>query len=131
MLMPIKHLLERRAYAIAVTFTIFIAIASLASLNDMKSLKISISNFDKFLHLLSYFILTLSWFFATQGHAKKVRIQKYLIIILITYGIILEAIQGVMTTHRQADIYDILANAFGVILGAALFSKLNRWFNSI
>ncbi len=131
MLMPIKNLLARNAIIIAIALTIFITIASLASLRGLKTISINISNFDKIVHFTSYFLLTLSWFFATQHTIKKTTSKAILIGILISYGIIIEALQGGMTTHRQADFYDILANSIGVLLAATLFPKLNKWFNSI
>ncbi len=131
MLMDIKTLLARRAYAIAIAFTIFITVTSLISLKGLKTVSISINNFDKIVHFTSYFILTLSWFFATQALTKKRKNKIILVLSLISYGIIIEALQGSMTTHRQADIYDILANSIGVILATILFPRLNRWFDSI
>jgi len=131
MLMDIKALLERSAYTLAIALTIFIAITSLVSFKEMKTIAIGISNFDKIVHFLSYFLLTLSWFFATQEIIKKAKHKVILLAGLISYGIIIEALQGGMTTHRQADFYDILANSIGVFLAAILFPRLNRWFNSI
>ena len=129
--MPIKNLLARNANFIAIALTIFIAIVSLISLKGIKTISINISNFDKIIHFTSYFLLTLSWFFATQHTIKKTTSKTILIGIIIAYGIIIEALQGGMTTHRQADFYDILANSIGVLLAATLFPKLNKWFNSI
>ena len=131
MLMPIKNLLARNANFIAIALTIFITIVSLVSLRGFKTISINISNFDKIVHFTSYFLLTLSWFFATQYTIKKTTSKAILIGIIISYGIIIEALQGGMTTHRQADFYDILANSIGVLLAATLFPKLNKWFNSI
>ena len=131
MLTHIKSLLERNAYRIAITLTIFITISSLVSLRGIKTLDIGIHNFDKIIHFISYFSLTISWFFATQHAVTKQKSKLLLILLLIFFGIIIEALQGGMTTHRQADFYDILANSIGVLLAAALFSKLNRWFNSL
>ena len=131
MLMHIKHLLARNAYSVAIAFTIFIGIISLVSFKGIPTISFRVSNFDKIVHFTLYFLLTISWFFATQQRIKKAKQKKLLIVILILYGIIIEAIQGGLTTDRQADIYDVLANSIGVFLAAAFFSKLNRWFNSI
>ncbi len=131
MLMDIKALLARSAYTLAITLTIFITITSLVSLKIMKSISIGISNFDKIVHFALHFLLALSWFFATQKNIVKRKTKTILIIGLISYGIIIEALQDGMTTHRQADFYDILANSIGVLLAAILFPRLNRWFNSI
>ena len=131
MLTLIKNLLARNAYLIAIVLTVFITLSSLVSLKGIKTIPIGINNFDKIVHFTFYFSLTLSWFFATQHTLKKVTSKAILIALLISYGILIEALQGAMTTHRQADIYDILANSIGVLLAATLFSKLNKWLNSI
>lgn len=129
--MPIKKLLERNAYTIAVLITAFVTIFSLVSLKGISSFSIKISHFDKIVHAISYFILALSWFFATQNDFKKKNFKAILILLLVSFGIIIEAIQGGLTTYRQADFYDILANSLGVLVAAIFFKKLNLWFNSI
>jgi len=131
MLMRIKNLLERNAYGIAIALTIFITITSLISLKGIKTIDITIRNSDKIAHFISYFTLTIAWFFALQHILIRQKSKLILILLIIFYGILIEALQGGMTTHRQADIYDVLANSTGVLLAAALFSKLNHWFNSI
>ncbi len=129
--MDIKKLLAHNAYTIAIALTIFIAITSLVSLKGIKTVSLGISNFDKIVHFTSYFLLTLSWFFAMQTLLKNRKTKIILIVSLISYGIIIEALQGGMTTHRQADVFDILANSLGVLLATFLFPRLNRWFDSI
>jgi len=131
MLTHIKTLLARNAYVIAITFTIFLTVSSLVSFSGIKTISISIANFDKIVHFILYFVLTLTWFFATQHYVKTTKDKLILIAALIGYGIIIEALQDGITTHRHADFYDILANSVGVLVAATLFSKLNRWFNSI
>jgi VanZ family protein len=129
--MPIKKLLDRKAYTIAILITAFVTISSLVSLKGISSLSIKISHFDKIVHAISYFILALSWFFATQNDFKKKNFKVLLILLLISFGIIIEALQGGLTTYRQADFYDILANSIGVLVAAIFFKKLNLLFNSI
>ncbi len=129
--MDIKKLLAHNAYTIAIALTIFIAITSLVSLKGIKTVSLGISNFDKIVHFTSYFLLTLSWFFAMQTLWKNRKTKIILIVSLISYGIIIEALQGGMTTHRQADVFDILANSLGVLQATFLFPRLNRWFDSI
>ena len=96
MLMPIKNLLARNANIIAIALTIFITIASLVSLRGFKTISINISNFDKIIHFTSYFLLTLSWFFATQHTIKKTSSKVILIGVLIAYGIIIEVIYKIL-----------------------------------
>jgi len=129
--MPIKKLLERNAYTTAILITAFVTFSSLISLKGISLISIKISNFDKIVHAISYFILALSWFFATRSDFKKKNFKVILILLLISFGIIIEALQDGLTTYRQADFYDILANSLGVLVAAIFFKKLNRWFNSI
>ena len=129
--MHIKKLLERNAYTIAILISIFITISSLISLKGISSISIKISHFDKIVHAMSYFILSISWFFATQYNFNKKNFKLKLILLLISFGIIIEALQGGLTTYRNADFYDIIANSLGILVAAIFFKKLNLWFNSI
>jgi VanZ family protein len=70
---------------------------------------------DKITHFVSYFVLTV-WFCGLYGKARH-----YIAIaaVLIALGAALDLLQGTTAT-RQFDIYDVLANAGGVLLGALL-----------
>ena len=84
-------------------------------------------NSDKIGHLLAYFTLCFSWLYAFKNNTF-LGIKKHTIITLvILYGIIIEVLQGVLTTYRQADIYDVLANTTGVFLAVFLFQKVSRF----
>jgi len=122
MLMPIRKLLERSALPIAIFLTIFITAISLISLKGVHLIKVS--NSDKFGHFIAYFLLSLSWLYALKGIIQKKNKKYILIFILISYGIIIEVLQGVLTTYRQADFYDIIANSAGVLFAAILFRKI-------
>ena len=104
--MPIKKLLEHNALFIAIFFTILVALISLVSLKDVHLIKTH--NSDKYGHFLAYFI------------------NYIIIIILISYGIILEVLQDILTNHRQADLYDIVANSIGVIFAVLVYNKLKK-----
>jgi VanZ family protein len=120
--MPIKKLLERSALPIAIILTIFIAIISLVSLKGGPHIKIS--NSDKLGHFIAYLLLSLSWLYALKNYPLK-KNKKYLFIsLLIGYGIIIEVLQGVLTTYRQADLYDIIANSAGVLFAVILYRKI-------
>jgi len=124
MQMPIKKLLERNALTIAIIFTIFITVVSLISIKGVHIIKVS--NSDKYGHFIAYFLLSFSWLYALRNFPRK-KFKEYLIVFfLISYGIIIEVLQGVLTSYRQADIYDIIANSAGVLFAVILFSKINR-----
>ena len=122
MLRLIKRLLEGNAYTIAVFFTLFITFISLVSLKGMTQIKME--NSDKLGHFLAYFLLSLSWFSALKNKFNN----NLIIILLISYGIIIEVLQEVLTVHRQADFKDVLANSIGVILAYLLYQKINKPF---
>lgn len=119
MLMRIKKLLERNAIYIAVILTIFVTFISLVSLKGV--VKVKVENSDKIGHFLAYFTLGVVWLYALKNKHKKVLI----IFFLILYGIIIEILQGVLTSNRQADFYDFIANTTGVLLAYVLTTKLS------
>lgn len=117
---PIKPLLERNALIIAIFLTLFIAFLSLVSLKGIAKINLNISNSDKIGHVLAYFTLGISWFYVFRGQRKK---WTYVALLLIIYGMVLEGLQGALTSYRTADLYDEFANTSGVLL-ALLMSYL-------
>ncbi len=65
---------------------------------------------DKIVHSLSYFLL-MFWFL----QIIKVQAEIFMVLMLISVGIMIEILQG-LSGYRTFDIYDMLANSFGVIL---------------
>ena len=82
---------------------------------------------DKSMHFVTYFSLS-------AGFSLLVRLNRNLIFIafgLISYGILLEFLQG-MTGYRFMETYDMLANSAGVVCGLIVrFSSLPEWFRKI
>jgi len=122
--MHIKKLLERNALFIAIFVTILITLLSLVSLKGVHLVKTP--NSDKYGHFLAYFILSLSWLNVIKKSLHKIIINYIIIFLLICYGIILEVLQDILTTYRQADLYDIFANSAGVIFAVILFNKMRK-----
>ena len=122
--MPIKKLLKHNALFIAILITVFVAIISLISLKGVHLLKTQ--NFDKYGHFLTYFILGLSWLNAIKNPLHKNFINYIIIFLIICYGIILEALQDVLTTYRQADLFDIIANSAGGIFALILYNLMKK-----
>ncbi len=130
MLQRIKKLLEHNALAIAIITTLAIAFLSLSHLPKL-DIGFKIKSSDKYLHTTAYFILSLVWYFALQKKIKKRRFKVLLILFLIFYGIILEALQGGLTNYRTADFYDIIANSVGVLIATLLINKILDWYHTI
>ncbi len=77
--------------------------------------EISISFFDKWVHLIIYGWLAL-WFAPLSKH------KNFLLLALIFMGIGIEFLQS-LTSYRTGDILDIAANSLGAFLGMALAKK--------
>jgi VanZ family protein len=70
---------------------------------------------DKIYHLLAHGILCFLWYKALENQKIKHPIVVALIISII-YGIIIEVLQGQLTTTRDASIGDIVANMAGAVV---------------
>lgn len=130
MIRLIKKLLEDNAILIAIIVTISIAVLSLTSIPKI-NFGIQIKESDKYLHFFAYFVLSIVWYFALREKIKTRSFRYFLIVLIIFYGIILEALQGGLTNYRTADVYDAIANTTGIIIASLLFNKLLKWFNTI
>lgn len=103
---------------IAVVYTLIISTLSLVPLG-----KISVGGFnptDKMLHGVAYFILTLLWLFYYLMKKSGILnyIQKFFNIsaLVIVFGMLIEVLQGALTSYRQPDWADVLANSIGVLI---------------
>ncbi len=130
MLQRIKKLLEDNALILAIIASIIIAFLSLTSIPKI-DLGIKIKSADKYLHAIAYFTLSVVWYFALYEKLKKNSFKFYVILLLIAYGIILEALQGGLTNYRTADFFDVIANTFGIVLATLFFGKIMKWYHRI
>ena len=127
MLKPIKSLLENNAIYIAVFITISILFGSLVKSEFIVVESISVS--DKTYHLIAYFLLMLSWLYAFLKKEKFQEHVKYIILACFIFGIIIEILQGVITSYRTASYLDILANTIGVLLALVIFHVFEKKIN--
>tara|TARA_B100000780_G_C21126231_1_gene457059 strand:+ start:7603 stop:7968 length:366 start_codon:yes stop_codon:yes gene_type:complete len=119
--------LEDNAIYIAIFFTISITIGSLVKSDFIVVKSISVS--DKTYHLIAYFLLMLSWL---NVFCKKETFQKnvkYVILGCIIFGIIIEILQGIITSYRTASYLDIVANTIGVLLAVVIFHVFEKIFS--
>ncbi|PKD17732.1 teicoplanin resistance protein VanZ [Salegentibacter salinarum] len=94
----------------------------------MKLGKISVGSFnptDKLLHLGAYFGLVVLWkvYFMQKNKPRTTyKINLFKIAGLsILFGMLIEVLQGVVTSYREPDWYDILANTAGILLAVIIF----------
>ncbi|WP_417885198.1 VanZ family protein [Zunongwangia sp.] len=80
---------------------------------------------DKMLHTGAYFVLMASWSISIllqkEGWLQKNKNLLLIIFFNIAFGIFIEVMQGVLTSYRQPDFFDVIANTTGVLLAALIF----------
>ena len=82
-----------------------------------------VSNLDKLVHVFFHFVLTVLCFLFFQKYTNALISFKSIIISFlfsVFFGIGIEIAQELFTTTRHADIFDVLANLSGAILGVAV-----------
>ena len=101
--------------------TLFFAIASsvgiliLSLINKVPS-PAGLTINDKLGHTIAYLCLGFFWLTFAKHHTKK-RVSFFLIALAcIVYGIIIELMQGALTSTRTASVLDVIANTSGVII---------------
>ncbi|KKN51038.1 hypothetical protein LCGC14_0626510, partial [marine sediment metagenome] len=92
------------------------------------TLGLDIPNFDKVVHFCFYFgAAVLGTLFAKETwHAKRSLVGSliWVVIGVVLFGIIIEVLQHTLTTDREGDILDVLANTCGAIAGATTMKLL-------
>ena len=111
--------MERNFRYIAVALTIAITIGSLISMDSIPKSPVTVS--DKFVHTSAYFILALSWLLSFKSKIKSIKTLILILLVIFIYGIIIEVLQAVLTSYRQADYYDMLANLLGISIAGVVF----------
>lgn len=123
MLKDIKHWYKRNALWLAITNTLVVVYLSLFRISSIRHI-VDFSYIDKYQHLLAYFVLCLSWLVVVANKTKK---YKYITLFsIVFFGGLMEVLQQVLTDYRQADIYDVVANSIGVLIGFFVFEKLSK-----
>lgn len=128
--MIIKTLLERKFLAIlALLYTGLITWASLARI-IINPINFNIKGSDKIAHFLAYFIFTLVWFmFWFFSKKSTTKFSKHLVkasVICFCYGLLMEVLQGLLTTYRSSEWFDVLANTSGIIFAVIILKLIEN-----
>jgi VanZ family protein len=111
-------------FCIALAWTCTIAFFCLIQASAIPSVDIPIQNLDKIVHIFFHFVFTSLWVLFFLKQFKETNYLKLLIfsvLLSVLYGIIIEILQGVVTTTRNADIFDVLANIAGALMALSNF----------
>ena len=120
-------MLKTYFFVITVLYSIALTVVCLIDLNGVIEVKISFG--DKIFHSLSYVVLTVLWYYTFYYNLKfnKGKALIYAVVISIIFGIVIEVLQGTVTTYRSSDIIDVYANSLGAILAAVIIGIKNKY----
>jgi VanZ family protein len=121
---------KRLLFCIALAWTCTIAFFCLIQASDIPSVNIPLPNLDKIVHIFFHLVFTILWFLFFLKQFKETNYLKLLIIsvlLSVFYGIIIEILQGIVTTTRNADIFDVLANVSGALIALSSFLYFKKF----
>ncbi|PVW17267.1 VanZ family protein [Marixanthomonas spongiae] len=125
----IKKLSEPKTLgAIAIFFTVCITILLLIPSQGILPKQDGIP-YDKLAHFVINCILIICWllfFYAKENKMMAVTTIYAVFGLCLLYGIIIETLQYMFTTYRQADLLDVVANILGLLVGVGLFNKVKN-----
>lgn len=116
----------------ALIWTIVIAFLCLVSFNNIP--KVGLSNSDKYAHFTFYFVFSGLWFlYFSYRKDNFSKVKRFLVVFFLSlfYGIAIEMMQYLFTETRKADIFDVLANAFGAVIGLLVIGCYQKYLQRI
>lgn len=117
----------------AISFLILLVLASTAGLLPHSSLPSTPSRLspyvppqsDKFLHLIIFFALTLTFYFILDTTRRRV-LHITLFVCTLLLGVGSEVVQGLLPNDRFFDAWDVLANVMGSLCAVGLAGAYHR-----
>ena len=125
----IAYLLSVRQYfrVILIVFYLSCIVAlSLLPPNDLPQVKL-FEGFDKIVHFLMYFGLMSAIIFENKKTLKTTRNLFLISLIPLFYGILMEVLQGVLTTTRSASFFDAVSDAAGILVCILLWLRIKTF----
>lgn len=116
----------------ALVYTGIILYLSLINLADIPVSTLGMS--DKLMHTGAYFGLGLLWMlYGIFSFQEKNLVTGIVVISLasVVFGIFIEVLQDTLTSYRELDFYDVLANTIGVIAAAFVIWILKDYLLSL
>lgn len=94
---------------------------------------VSVFKFDKLGHLTFHFGITVLWFLFWKTTFKNENKYALLKAFLFSFffGVIIEIVQGTVTTSRSADIKDVFANTTGALVAVVVIYLYNKFISKI
>lgn len=73
-------------------------------------------------HFVFYFVFIILWFRFKKTAHYSTRTSWHIFFAAVGYGVLMEIGQSAFTTTRTADIYDVIANSLGALMGLILIN---------
>ena len=107
---------------------VFVTLLSLFSFSESDLPHFELPYMDKLVHFTFYFMAAflgaLSIRERTQGNIGLIKSISIIVGAVVLYGIVIEVIQSELTVTREGDIFDVMANTLGALLGALAIKLL-------
>lgn len=118
-----------KTYSLVITILYSLALATICLIQiDGIVEEVHIKNADKIFHFFSFLVLALLWY-VTLVYQFKLNKTKSIInafLISVSFGIIIEILQGSFTVSRQSDIKDVFADTLGALFLSLIIYFKNR-----
>ena len=133
MLQRLQKLLSKHTLARLWTVFILILMAIPGNLLPREE-KTFIPNLDKLVHatLFGSFVFLWSIYYATRKEKNNHSNSRFVLILIIAclYGVATELMQKYLIPNRDYDIYDIMADSIGAVLGFLFVLLTVKWFRT-
>ena len=113
-------------FVIAILWTSFVTTLSLITISSENGKSIVFDFNDKYVHFAFYLVFVLVWFWFLIKTKFVKNAKNIALISAILYGIIMEICQGVFTTTRTPDVYDVVANTLGALTGITIINQVYK-----
>lgn len=80
---------------------------------------------DKVLHLVTFFILTIVFYWIVDTNRRR-NLNMTLVVCTLCLGVGSELVQSILPNDREFDLYDIVANVVGSLAGLGLCSLYHK-----
>jgi VanZ family protein len=121
--------LKKLSLFAAVSWTLIVFSLCLVKSSEIPA--VNIVNLDKVIHAFFHFVFVILWFMWLSYHYKQTayyRLLGVVFVLSILYGVAIEIAQLVFTETRFADVFDVLANLTGAVLGAIVIVLWAKFF---
>lgn len=104
---------------------VFFLLLLLAGYAGLTSLQVDVLVNDKVLHLLTFFILTVVFYWITDTNRRRT-LHFTLVVCTLGLGVGSEFLQGFLPNGREFDFYDIVANVVGSLAALGICSWYHK-----